>query len=868
MSTLFDLPHESEGPEPTGPASRAGRSGNDPDALLAGMNPQQQEAVAHHGSPLLVIAGAGSGKTRVLTHRIAHLLATGVHPGQVMAITFTNKAAAEMKERVADLVGRRSGAMWVSTFHSMCVRVLRREAKTLGLSSNFSIYDADDSKRLINLIIRDLELDSKRYPARTLGGQISNLKNELIGPEQAAEQAGSDVERVVARVYATYQQRLRDSNALDFDDLIMRTVGLLQDHPGVAEYYRRRFRHVLVDEYQDTNHAQYVLVRELVGTQTTDNGVQPAELCVVGDADQSIYAFRGATIRNIEEFERDYPQARTILLEQNYRSTQTILSAANAVIRRNPNRWDKRLWSDAGEGESVVGYVADNEHDEAAFVASEIDRLVDEGSVTFNDIAVFYRTNNQSRVFEEVFIRLGLPYRVIGGVRFYERREVRDALAYLRAIDNPEDTVSLRRVLNVPKRGIGDRAESVVAAHAERERLSFAQALRAAAAGDIAELNTRAARAINGFVALLDELRELAAKADVGELLETVLERTGYRAGLDASDDPQDATRVENLDELLTVAREFTEARSGGETAEGASADAVEGAAAEGVAAGTAAGGAAAGLADPGVAGSAAAEPGVESVPAESSAGVMDVAGGAEAAAAAADVAGDDGLPPEDSLAAFLERVSLVADADALPESGDGVVTLMTLHTAKGLEFPVVFNTGWEEGIFPHNRALGDEKELSEERRLAYVGITRARQRLYVSRALTRSAWGQPMTNPASRFLDELPAELVDWRRVEPERSAPQTRSTWGGRAADRTGADSAQARLAAGGMRSTGAQGWKNEVAIKLAAGDRVNHDKYGLGSVLSTEGEGPRATATIDFGANGTVRLMLIGSVPLTKL
>ncbi|GAB2747107.1 UvrD-helicase domain-containing protein [Salinifilum aidingensis] len=829
MSTLFDLPHESEGPESAGPAPRAERRGTDTDALLAGMNPQQQEAVTHRGSPLLVVAGAGSGKTRVLTHRIAHLLATGAHPGQVMAITFTNKAAAEMKERVAELVGRRAGAMWVSTFHSMCVRVLRREAKTLGLSSNFSIYDADDSKRLITLITRDLELDSKRYPARTLAGQISNLKNELIGPEQAAEQVGSDLERVVARVYATYQQRLREANALDFDDLIMRAVELLQDHPGIAEYYRRRFRHVLVDEYQDTNHAQYVLVRELVGTEPTDSGVEPSELCVVGDADQSIYAFRGATIRNIEEFERDYPQARTILLEQNYRSTQTILSAANAVIRRNPNRWDKRLWSDAGEGEPVVGYVADNEHDEAAFVASEIDRLVDEGSVTFNDIAVFYRTNNQSRVFEEVFIRLGLPYRVIGGVRFYERREVRDALAYLRVIDNPEDAVSLRRVLNVPKRGIGDRAESLVAAHAERERLSFAQALRAAAAGDIAELNTRAARAINGFVALLDELRELAAEADVGEVLETALERTGYRAGLDASDDPQDATRVENLDELLTVAREFTEARSGGGTEAEAAGGAVE-------------------------------------APADGEPAGGPV--GTEAAAAAEDAAGDDGLPPEDSLAAFLERISLVADADALPESGDGVVTLMTLHTAKGLEFPVVFNTGWEEGVFPHNRALGDEKELSEERRLAYVGITRARRRLYVSRALTRSAWGQPMTNPASRFLDELPAELVEWRRVEPERSAPQARSTWGGRAADRTGADSAQARLSAGGMRSTGAQGWKNEVAIKLAAGDRVNHDKYGLGTVLSTEGEGPRATATIDFGANGTVRLMLIGSVPLTKL
>jgi DNA helicase II / ATP-dependent DNA helicase PcrA len=832
MSTLFDLPHDgSSRPEEL---SGAG-PGQDPDAFLAGLNPQQCEAVLHTGSPLLVVAGAGSGKTRVLTHRIAYLLAArGVHPGQVMAITFTNKAAAEMKQRVVELIGRRANAMWVSTFHSMCVRVLRREAKTLGLSSNFSIYDADDSRRLITMVARELELDSKRYPARTLAVHISNLKNELLTPEDAAERAGNDMERKVAQVYASYQRRLVDSHALDFDDLIMRTVELLQQFPAVAEHYRRRFRHVLVDEYQDTNHAQYVLVRELVGTESsrtsTDSesvgGTDPAELCVVGDADQSIYAFRGATIRNIEEFERDYPQARTIMLEQNYRSTQTILSAANAVIRRNPNRRDKRLWSDAGDGDPIVGYVADNEHDEAAFVAGEIDQLVDDGEATFNDIAVFYRTNNQSRVFEEVFIRLGLPYRVVGGVRFYERREVRDALAYLRVLDNPDDTVSLRRILNVPKRGIGDRAEAVVAAHAEQERISFATGLRMAAAGEIALLNTRSQRAIAGFVELFDELRGVAEKSDVAEVLETVLERTGYRGELEASDDPQDATRVENLTELVTVAREFIETRSPAPSA----------------------------------------TPGSEAEHTDPS---------AEAVVTNAEPAAEDseeqalGLPADDSLSAFLERVSLVADADSLPESGDGVVTLMTLHTAKGLEFPVVFSSGWEDGIFPHMRTLGEPAELAEERRLAYVGITRSRHRLYLSRALMRSAWGQPMANPSSRFLTEIPEDLVEWRRVEPERSAPQVRSTWGSRGGfDRTGSDSAQAGLAARGMRTTPAQGWKDSVAIKLAAGDRVNHDKYGLGTVLATEGEGPRATATIDFGSSGTVRLMLIGSVPLTKL
>jgi DNA helicase-2/ATP-dependent DNA helicase PcrA len=567
---------------------------------------------------------------------------------------------------------------------------------------------------------------------------------------------------------------------------------------------------VLVDEYQDTNHAQYMLVRELAGTAPSESGLDPAELCVVGDADQSIYAFRGATIRNIEEFERDFPNARTVLLEQNYRSTQTILSAANAIIARNPNRRAKRLWTDSGDGEKIVGYVADNDHDEAAFVAGEIDSLTEQGEAEYSDVAVFYRTNNQSRVFEEIFIRLGLPYKVVGGVRFYERREVRDMIAYLRVLANPEDTVSLRRILNVPKRGIGDRAEAVIATHAERERISFVAALREAVQGRVPLLNPRSAKAIGGFVALLDELGELVdSGAEVHEVLEAVLEKTGYRIELEESDDPQDASRVENLTELVTVAREFTEF-----TAE---------------------------------------------VTADENAELVVEAG----------------VPAPGSLPAFLERVSLVADADSVPspdggeegDGGSGVVTLMTVHTAKGLEYPVVFCTGWEDGVFPHMRALGDPQELAEERRLAYVAITRARKRLYVSRAITRSAWGSPTMNPASRFLDELPPDLVDWRRLEPSSrgfgsfgsgssGTPRAATTWGRRGGSSTSSTSPFGKS------------WKDTVALKLDVGDRVSHDKYGLGTVIACDGVGPRATATIDFGAAGKVRLMLIGSVPMVKL
>src|SRR6476659_10081745 len=770
---------------------------SDAEALLDGLNPQQRRAVLHEGSPLLIVAGAGSGKTAVLTRRIAYLLAArDVGVGQVLAITFTNKAAAEMRERVVGLVGPRARSMWVSTFHSTCVRILRNQASLLpGLNSNFSIYDADDSRRLLLMIGKDMGLDTKRYSPRLLANGISNLKNELIGPEQAAAEASEaeeELARIIAEVYGEYQRRLRAANALDFDDLIGETVAVLQAFPQIAQYYRRRFRHILVDEYQDTNHAQYVLVRELVGraaSEDEEDGVAPAELCVVGDADQSIYAFRGATIRNIEDFERDYPSATTILLEQNYRSTQTILNAANAVIARNAGRREKRLWTDSGEGELIVGYVADNEHDEARFVAGEIDALAEGGSgipshYNFSDVAVFYRTNNSSRALEEVFIRAGIPYKVVGGVRFYERREIRDIVAYLRVLDNPGDSVSMRRILNTPRRGIGDRAEARVAVYAENTGSSFNDALQAAAEGRVPMLNTRSEKCIASFVELLDDLRG-RLDGELGELVEAVLDRTGYRTELESSSDPQDLARLDNLNELVSVAHEFS--------TDLANAEAL---------------------------------------------GEVDPA--------------DEDIPDTGVLAKFLERVSLVADADELPEHGAGVVTMMTLHTAKGLEFPVVFVTGWEDGMFPHMRALGDPTELSEERRLAYVGITRARQRLYVSRAKVRSSWGQPMLNPESRFLREIPQELINWRRVDP---APSLSAPVSG--AGRFGTPRPSATRSAAGKRAL----------IVLEPGDRVTHDKYGLGRVEEVSGMGESAMSLIDFGSAGRVKLMH-NHAPVSKL
>nr|WP_026533076.1 DNA helicase PcrA [Arthrobacter sp. H41] len=788
-------------PDPSDPAlsSAPGTRGADEQRaaeLLEGLNPQQEEAVRHLGSPLLIVAGAGSGKTRVLSHRIAHLLATGrAHPGQILAITFTNKAAAEMRERIEALVGDVAKRMWISTFHSSCVRILRREAASVGLNSNFSIYDSADTLRLVTLVAKGLDLDPKKFAPKAIQHKISALKNELIDEETYAStiSLSDPFEQAVSEVYTGYARRMRQANAMDFDDLIAQTVFMFRAFPGVADYYRRRFRHVLVDEYQDTNHAQYALVREIVGVrgESTDD---PAELTVVGDSDQSIYAFRGADVRNIVEFENDYPSARTILLEQNYRSTQTILSAANAVIARNPNRPEKRLWTAEGNGEKIVGYVGENEHEEARFIAEEIDRLQDEDNLRPGDVAVFYRTNAQSRSLEEILMRVGLPYKVVGGTRFYERKEIKDALAYLRVLVNSDDVVNLRRILNEPKRGIGDRAEYAVASLGERERTSFMAALRRA--GEAPGMATRSVNAVAGFVKLIDDLAEVAAGSGASAALEAVLEQTGYLEQLRTSNDPQDESRVENLAELVAVVREFERDN------------------------------------------------------------------------------------PDGTLGDFLEQVSLVADADQIPDAPEGspaeveravaearrqgVVTLMTLHTAKGLEFPVVFLTGMEQGIFPHQRSATDPKELAEERRLAYVGLTRARERLYLTRSEVRSMWGQSQYNPASQFVGEVPEELIVWKREGAAKSAWTTGgsisgprfsgSYWG---AGGGGASSAPAK-------AIGRVQPQKEV-VSVGVGDRVNHASFGSGTVLAVEGSGDKTVAKVRFDA-GDKRLLL-RYAPLTK-
>ena len=740
--------------------------------LLSELNPAQSAAVAHAGGPLLVVAGAGSGKTRVLTRRIAYLMsARHVAPYQILAITFTNKAAGEMKARVGELVGPVAQSMWVSTFHSACVRILRQEAMRLGYSSSFSIYDSADSLRLITIVAKELNLDSKRYPARQFQAMISNAKNELMGPQDYVNAASNQFEQVTADVYTVYQQRLQRANAMDFDDLILKTVEVLQRFPEAKARFRSRFRHVLVDEYQDTNHAQYILVKELVGSQS--DGMPPAELCVVGDADQSIYGFRGATIRNILQFELDYPNATTVLLEQNYRSTQNILSAANAVITKNVSRKEKNLWTDSGSGALLTGYVAENEHDEARFIADEIRQLQRDEKSQPGDTAIFYRTNAQSRVFEEVFMRSALPYKVVGGLRFYERREVKDLLAYLRVLANVDDEISLRRVINVPKRGIGDTSLDYVDLFAQEQGISFWQGLLRCS--EVSGLATRAAQSIQDFTSMMSALHVLVeAKTRPSVIVEAALEQSGLLKELADSTDPQDEVRVENLKELVAVSMEYEE-RDFEELVE----------------------------------------------------------------------------DEEISLAGFLEKVSLVADADEIPEGEDhgGVVTMMTLHTAKGLEFPTVFLTGMEEGIFPHSRTLGEKDEVEEERRLAYVGLTRARKYLYISRAQYRSTWGAPNYNPPSRFLDEIPEDVIEWRN---DSSTSVSASLI------------KRSRVAtAPPPRATG----KKISAIELHIGERVSHDTFGVGTVVSIAGEGDKAEATIKFGQYGEKRLLL-RYAPVEKL
>lgn len=836
----------------------------DPASLTAGLNDRQEEAVLHSGSPLLIVAGAGSGKTRVLTHRIAYLLATHrATPGQILAITFTNKAAAEMRERIEALVGPRAKHMWISTFHSFCVRVLRREAAALGLKSTFTIYDSTDSQRLLSLIIKELNLDPKKFTAKAVGNRISGLKNELVSAEAFASRVASDnpYEKTVAQIYTVYTQRLRAANSLDFDDLIGRTVFLLKKFPEIANYYRRKFRHILVDEYQDTNHAQYQLVRELVGAHAkapADRGpypdaVPPAELTVVGDSDQSIYAFRGADIRNITDFEKDYPNAHTILLEQNYRSTQNILSAANAVIERNPDRRPKKLWTASGAGAKIIGYVAESEHAEARYITREIDRLADEYGVQPGDVAIFYRTNAQSRTLEDMLMRAGLPYRVVGGTRFYERKEIKDALAYLRALSNPDDDVNVRRILNEPKRGIGAKSESVVADYATAHRISFFAAARQAA--DIPGLGAAAVKKYGEFVRLMDDLAQIARTEPAATCLEAVLEQTGYLAALRASKDIQDESRVENLSELLDAMVEFETENPGAD------------------------------------------------------------------------------------LEQFLEHVALVADADSIPNrpasaegenasaaqiaaeaaeaKAQGMVTLMTLHTAKGLEFPVVFLTGMEHGLFPHQRALTDEKEMSEERRLAYVGLTRAMERLYLTRSETRTMWGKSQFNPPSPFLEEIPEELIEWKRTagflgfgasgmgaygarggSSYGGGSYGRSYGGYSGGSRSGYSSGSSRgsysdpyesrssrrsepstadingsASYGLAAATASSKVSNRSRVHqskeiptLAVGDTVRHTKFGKGRVLAVEGSGDKTVAKVRFGSEE--KRLLLRYAPLEKV
>ena len=829
------------------PSPRGAARAVDEKELLAGLNEPQRAAVVHAGSPVLVVAGAGSGKTRVLTRRIAHLVGIrGVHPGAVLAITFTNKAAREMRERLEAMLGRVSRAMWISTFHSACVRILRSEHAALGMRSTFTIYDAADAQRLMAMVCREEQIDSRAHPPKRISRRVSDMKNELVTPAAAVEAAHEPEERVAAQAYAVYQRRLREANAMDFDDLIMETVALLRDNPGLAEHYRRRFQHVLVDEYQDTNHAQYALIRLLTGTR---KDAVRSGLTVVGDADQSIYAFRGATIRNIEDFEEDFPEATSILLEQNYRSTQSILSAANHVISHNPGRRAKRLWTDRGDGERIVGYVADAEADEAAFVVEEIDSLRESHGCRYGDVAVFYRTNAQSRAVEDMFVRAGIPYRVIGGTRFYERREIKDALAYLHAVVNPDDTVSIRRILNTPKRGLGKKAEEAVARHAERWGISFGRALAdvaegergedggeerqdgaaesgaaAAGRGPVPGLTARARKTMTGFVETIERARAMAEAGQApADVLDEILEAAGYLETLRQSTDPQDESRLENLAELHSVALEFADA------------------------------------------------------------------------------------DPDATLADWLDRISLVSDSDQLADEDgrEGEVTLMTVHTAKGLEFPVVFLTGLEDGTFPHMRSLADPRELAEERRLAYVALTRARERLYITRAAARSAWGAPQEFPPSRFIEEIPAELIDWRRQESSHDALRS-SGWSrpgagrGRRGEREEADGfsydsafddapvvgsgtgfVPGRLGvdapgpqaperveerAGGAQAAGADSGLIDHA-GFSIGDDVRHKSFGTGRILAFEGQGRSAVAKVRF-ANGQTKRLALRFAPLERI
>jgi len=755
-----------------------------PDDLLAGLNPQQKAAVVYRGPALLIVAGAGSGKTKVLTHRIAHLLATKeAWPSQILSITFTNKAAGEMRERVRALLGEDASGMWLKTFHSACVMILRREAERLGHDPNFTIYDSGDSRALIKRLIRDMGADIHKLTPALVGSVISNSKNELHDHEDFARNSdmSDPAQRMIAEIFGKYQRELKKNNAFDFDDLIGETVYLFRNFPEVRAAYQRKFRHILVDEYQDTNHAQYALIRELTlpipaefaeVDRRTGELMGPASLTVVGDSDQSIYAFRGADIRNIVEFEKDYRGAKTILLEQNYRSTQHILDAANAVISNNFDRPNKNLFTDKGSGDKLVGYTGYSAHDEAQFIADEINQAHRDGD-NYSDMAVFYRTNAQTRALEEIFIRAAVPYRVVGGTKFYERQEIKDSFGYLVSIANPRDDFATRRILNVPKRGIGDATETAIATFAEKSGLSLRAAL-----GHVGELGfgPKITGAINSLAELLNELSATVETDPVDLILRNVLEKSGYLASLKASRDPQDEARVENLEELVSVAKEFQRNN------------------------------------------------------------------------------------PEGRLPDFLNEVALVAAADDLDDES-GTVSLMTLHTAKGLEFPIVFLAGLEEGLLPHKMSFIAPGGMAEERRLFYVGITRAKKRLYLSLAMTRSLYGESDSTMPSRYLQEIPQQLIDWRESgatsgAPRRFTPSIADDSGYRTVEKPKTEWK------GAITSV-----RNNEGLQLAVGDNVNHDAFGKGRVISVNGEGSKQTAEINFGSHGTKRL-LVKVAPIQKL
>jgi len=743
------------------------------DRFQTGLNPAQLEAVTHAAGPLLVVAGAGSGKTRVLTHRIARLIEVeGISPFQILAITFTNKAAAEMRERVGGLVGPVAERMWVSTFHSACVRILRRDAARLGYPSAFTIYDQADAVRLTGYVLGDLGIDTKQFTPRGVHAAISAAKNEGLSPASYAERAEMDFERRIGDVFVEYQQRLVRAGAMDFDDLLCVTVELFRTEPDVLAGYQQRFAHVLVDEYQDTNPVQNELVLMLAS--------EHRNVCVVGDLDQSIYAFRGADMRNLAEFENTFPDATVVVLDQNYRSTQTILDAANAVIANNSARRPKDLWTAAGRGAQIVHFQGDDEADEAQWLAHQLSELHREDHVRWSEVAVFYRANAQARVIEEQFLHSGIPYRVVGGTRFYDRKEIKDALAYLQAVANPADEVSVKRVLNTPKRGVGEQTVGRIDAYARAHGLTFVEALRQ---WDSAGASARSARGIQTFLDLIDEV---ATTLDAGpsSVIETLLDRSGYRAELRADHTIESEGRLENLSELIGLAAEF-------ETVE-----------------------------------------------------------------------------------EFLEQVSLVADTDSLPDPDDpsdtGVV-LMTLHSAKGLEFPVVFMVGLEEGVFPHSRSLTEPAQLEEERRLCYVGITRARERLFLSNAWCRSLYGSTHYNPPSRFLAEIPESYVE--ESPDSRSGARVTGGWASTSWNRTNGGSSGSMGSAGiGASGGGAPGppppkGSGAHLSGIGIGDDVLHDKWGEGVVLHTEGSGDQAEAVVHFASVGEKRLLLAWA-PLEKL